>query len=254
MDAVAHTAGPNWHTRVRIATVDTRRSFAPCMDVNFGEFEFSSGTRLLRRQGELVPLTRKAQDLLILLLENRPNVVSKEAIHARLWRRTFVSEASVQGLVAELRRALADDPHQPKFIRTVHGVGYAFSGPVATAPSRGDGSHRAVAWLMGETGELPLMEGVHVIGRAGPGVIALDSPTVSRRHARLTLGADAVLEDLGSKNGTLLNDRLISGPTAVAEGDRIRIGTFLFTFRSDRSADTTQTISRPKTRTGRRRG
>src|SRR5215210_7680703 len=98
------------------------------IDVRFGEFHFNSGTRLLRRNSGSVHLTRKAQDLLILLLEHFPDVVPKEHIHARLWGNTFVSEVSLQGLISELRQALGDDPRSPTFIRTAHGLGYAFCG------------------------------------------------------------------------------------------------------------------------------
>ena len=51
-------------------------------------------------------LTRKAWELLLLLLEQRPNAVSKAEIHARVWPETFVSESSVQSLVHEIRRAI----------------------------------------------------------------------------------------------------------------------------------------------------
>jgi pSer/pThr/pTyr-binding forkhead associated (FHA) protein len=56
---------------------------------------------------------------------------------------------------------------------------------------------------------------------------------VSRRHARLVLALDAAtIEDLSSKNGTCVNDRRITGPTPLNDGDRIQIGTVTLTFRS----------------------
>lgn len=212
------------------------------MDVRFGDFRFNSGTRLLTRGPEVIHLTRKAIELLSLLLERRPDAVSKEEVHTRLWATTYVSEASLQGLISEIREALGDDARRPRFIRTAHGFGYAFCGPTDDAFS-GNGRSQASAWLIGESGRLPLVEGVNVIGRSGADVIALDSPTVSRRHAQLVLGAEALLEDLGSKNGTILNERAVDRPTSLADGDRIRIGSFLFTFRVDRPADSTRTLS-----------
>ena len=60
----------------------------------------------------------------------------------------------------------------------------------------------------------------------------MKSSTVSRRHARIKIDAKgAVIEDLKSKNGTYVNDRRVSGPTPVTDGDQVRIGSLLFTFR-----------------------
>src|SRR3954447_22636978 len=72
------------------------------------------------------------------------------------------------------------------------------------------------------------------IGREpGPG-IALESDTqVSRRHARVTPERDrAVIQDLGSTNGTFVNDQVVHGPRFVAPGDRIRVGLTVFELRT----------------------
>src|SRR5688572_5433504 len=127
------------------------------MDVRFGDFRFNSGTRLLTRGPEVIHLTRKAIELLSLLLERRPDAVSKEEVHTRLWATTYVSEASLQGLISEIREALGDDARRPRFIRTAHGFGYAFCGPTDDAFS-GNGRSQASAWLIGESGRLPLVE------------------------------------------------------------------------------------------------
>jgi pSer/pThr/pTyr-binding forkhead associated (FHA) protein len=89
-----------------------------------------------------------------------------------------------------------------------------------------------------------LVPGENIIGREGDGVILVKSSTVSRRHARITLdGAGGTLEDLGSKNGTYVNDRRIDAATPIADGDQIRIGSLLFTFRMSQSSTTTETLS-----------
>jgi pSer/pThr/pTyr-binding forkhead associated (FHA) protein len=57
---------------------------------------------------------------------------------------------------------------------------------------------------------------------------------VSPRHARIVVAGGAVqIEDLGTRSGTVLDDRRISGPTPLAEGDRVRLGDVTFTFRMD---------------------
>jgi hypothetical protein len=61
--------------------------------------------------------------------------------------------------------------------------------------------------------------------------IHLEDPFASTRHARLSRqGAVVVLEDLGSTNGTYLNEELLEGPRPLHPGDRIRIGDSTFTF------------------------
>jgi hypothetical protein len=61
--------------------------------------------------------------------------------------------------------------------------------------------------------------------------IQLEDPFASSRHARLTRqGAILVIEDLGSTNGTYLNDELLRGPRPLHAGDRVRIGDSTFTY------------------------
>ena len=70
-----------------------------------------------------------------------------------------------------------------------------------------------------------------VMGRGDQAEIRLEDPFASSRHARLTRqGAAIVLEDLGSTNGTYLNEELLSGPQPLHPGDRVRIGDSEFTY------------------------
>lgn len=73
--------------------------------------------------------------------------------------------------------------------------------------------------------DLELAVGDFVIGRSAECQLAVDDPLVSRRHAALRVGADAVLaEDLGSRNGILINGKKVKGQAEVLDGDHIRIG------------------------------
>ena len=73
-----------------------------------------------------------------------------------------------------------------------------------------------------------------VLGRGDQAEIRLDDPFASSRHARLVRqGGLVVLEDLGSTNGTYLNEELVAGPQPLHQGDRVRIGDSEFMF-SDR--------------------
>ena len=203
------------------------------MRVRFAEFTLDTDARLVRQNGDDVHLSPKAFDLLRLLVERRPNVLDKAAIHAELWPRTFVVDATLSVVVAELRRALADNAREPRFIRTVHALGYAFCGeavelaPPADAPG-------ARCWLMWNERAFVLADGEHVIGRDPACSVWVDASGVSRRHARIEVergGAVVRLEDLGSKNGTFVGDAPVQGVVRVTDGSEIHVGRASLTLR-----------------------
>ncbi len=81
-------------------------------------------------------------------------------------------------------------------------------------------------WMEGDQikGHWPLSSAVTTIGRWEDNDITIDDRWVSRHHARLRREGDQyVVEDLGSKNGTLVNGRRIAGPTLLADGDQIQV-------------------------------
>jgi len=211
--------------------------------LRFDDLTFDSDTRQLWTGKGEVRLSPKAFDLLALLIANRPRAVSKAEIRDHLWPGTYVSESSLPSLVSEIRDVIADHRRKPGLIRTVHGFGYAFQSEREPAPPPLPDDSRQ-GWLIGSTAEMALIPGENIIGREGDGVILVKSSTVSRRHARIVLdGNGGVVEDLGSKNGTYVNDRRIDAPTPIADGDQIRIGSLLFTFRLSQSSTTTETLS-----------
>ena len=211
------------------------------MRLHFDDLTFDPDTRQVRVGGRETRLSPKAFDLLALLIERRPRAVSKAEIREHLWPGTFVSESNLPSLVSEIRHAIRDHERPHGFIRTVHTRGYSFQAP---EPAHDALTAEPNGWLIGSVAEIALSAGDNVLGREGPGVILLKSGTVSRRHARIVIDADgALVEDLGSKNGTFINDRRLSGPTPVVEGDQVRIGSLLFTFRSAQRAGSTETLS-----------
>jgi hypothetical protein len=133
----------------------------------------------------------------------------------------------------ELRRALGDDPVQPALVRTVRRFGYAFSGEAREeVGSPAPGSPRAARCsLLRGVRELPLYEGENLLGREPEAVVRLVSEKASRRHARIVVDErGAVLEGLGSKNGTRVNGTRVREPVALEAGDRIEIGRELLAF------------------------
>jgi DNA-binding winged helix-turn-helix (wHTH) protein len=210
--------------------------------VSFGPFTLDPETRQLLRDPERGPvhLSPKAYDLLCVLVESRPKALAKADLHERLWPSTFVSEATLASLIAELRDALGERGREARFIRTVHGFGYAFSGTAREA------RERTVAppahWIICNGREKALGEGDHVIGRDADVAIPLTSPTVSRHHAKIVIAGEvAILEDLGSKNGTHVRGEAVTSPLLLADGDQIRIGRFQLTFRTAGSGGPTET-------------
>ena len=214
------------------------------MVYRFGEFTLDDSTRQLISNGSELHLSTKAFELLTFLLTSRPRVVSKNELQERLWPTTFVQETNIAGLVAEIRRALGDPPSNPRFIRTVHRVGYRFTGDVIeeTTVSRAP-SVQSRLYLVLDQREIMLMEGANVVGRAPEATIRIDSPGISRLHARILVhdGA-ATLEDLGSKNGTHVNGARIAAPHTLCDGHEIRLGTIVLTFRVAPAITATETV------------
>ena len=216
------------------------------MKVLFGGWTFDLDTRQLRRSGASVHLTTKAFDLLKLLLVARPRVVSKAELQDALWPGVFVSETNLFTLISEIRGAIEDDARHPQFLRTVHGVGYAFSGDAQEVGDREEHklSPHAFWELVWENHRFLLAPGERIIGRDPDIDVTLESTTVSRRHARVAISSEgATIEDLGSKNGTFVNDRrLVDGSVAaVGNGDRIRIGSLITHMRRLDPSSSTET-------------
>lgn len=204
---------------------------------------FDSGTREVLRDGHAAALPQKAFSLLELLIARRPNAVSKEEIHEHLWPGTYVSDASVANLVADLRAALGDDARKPRAIRTVHRFGYAFRADVKEAEAtRAPTVSRVSCRILWDGREIHLRDGENVIGREPEAVVWIDDASVSRRHARIVVSSDgAALEDLGSKNGTKLQGERIRKVSPLRDRDVIQIGPASMVVRVYRAVGTTET-------------
>ena len=92
----------------------------------FGRFRMNVAERVLLRDGEVVPLTPKVFDILLTLVENRGQVVSKEELMKRVWPDTFVEEGNLTQNISLLRKALGETPGGAQFIETVPRRGYRF--------------------------------------------------------------------------------------------------------------------------------
>jgi DNA-binding winged helix-turn-helix (wHTH) protein len=215
------------------------------MRISFDRFILDGGTRQLLDADRHVHLEPKAFELLLLLVQERPNVLSKAVLLQRLWPETFVAEANLSNLIAEIRAAIGDRARAPRFIRTAHGFGYAFCGEATTlspAPEPEAASEHVRAWLEWGGRRFPLSAGDNVLGRDPDVQVTLDSSTISRQHARIVLTpGGAVLDDMESKNGTFLGDERVTSAVQLADGDVIRIGSLVLTFHARTPLGTTDT-------------
>jgi hypothetical protein len=181
------------------------------------------------------------------LIEQRGRALSKTELLERVWPDVFVSDGSLARVVKEIREALGDSPHDSRIIRTVHRYGYAFAAVVLGGSPSGlalADRERPACWLTGRGRTFRLAEGEHLVGRE-PGVtVWLDSPRVSRRHARIRVDhGRATIEDLDSKNGTFVRDVRLTAPAPLDAGDAIRIGPWTLIFRLSDALPLTETES-----------
>jgi len=198
------------------------------MKWRFGECAFDDVSGQLWRNEQSTQVPSTASEVLRVLLEQRPELVTKEELLRRVWRGTSVDEGNLSVQVTKLRDLLGDDTRAPRFIRTYFGQGYAFIGSVAAdaapdpAPS-GDPIGFILEW---RTRTFALTPGENIVGRnplrCG---ICIDDPRVSNRHARIVVdGQSATIEDLASTNHTFVGEAQVTTPYALTNGDVIRLG------------------------------
>ncbi len=212
------------------------------MQVRFGDCLLDTEARQLSRAGRPAELTPKGFELLTNLLAGRPRAFSKQQLHEVLWPDTFVVDVSLARLVSEVRKAIGDDARAQRYIRTVHGYGYAFSGEVVEKVGERSTGPAAPCWLVWGRRMVPLGGGENLVGRAVESVVFIDSSRVSRHHARIEVTeTGAVLEDLGSKNGTYIEGKRVEGTVALSDGDQITVGPMVMVFRSADGAASTET-------------
>src|SRR4030095_5294882 len=98
----------------------------PLSFYEFGPFRINVSERLLQRGEELVPLSPKVFDTLLILVENHGHVVEKKELMDLLWPETFVEESSLTQNISLLRRALTEGENDLHYIETIPKRGYRF--------------------------------------------------------------------------------------------------------------------------------
>lgn len=212
------------------------------MRVTFDRFAFDPERRELLEGGQSIHLGPKAYRLLEILIGSAPRALSKKDLHEAIWPQTFVEEGNVAGLVNDVRAALGDRPRKPRFIRTVHGFGYAFCCTLTM-----DSPPPRAGTIVFRGQELPLRDGVNVLGRDPSADVQIDDPTVSRNHAAITLQSDsATIEDLASKNGTFIDGARLTVSAPLGEGQAVVLGDARLVFRRTLTPTTTVSVLQKK--------
>jgi predicted ATPase/DNA-binding winged helix-turn-helix (wHTH) protein len=128
--------------------------------LGFGPFELSIGERVLRRDGQVLPLGGRALDILIYLADRPGEVIAKQELIDRVWSDVTVEEGSLRVHMAAIRKALGDGQFGNRYIANIKGRGYSFVGTVVplagSTESRSDRSRHQ--------GRLPVRP-VMMIGR-----------------------------------------------------------------------------------------
>ena len=105
--------------------------------IRFGEdYELDLRLRRLRRGSHVLKLERIPLEMLVLLVEHRSEIVTRDEIVSRVWGKgAFLdTDNSIRGAIRKLRQALKDDAETPRFIQTVTGQGYRFIALVTSPP------------------------------------------------------------------------------------------------------------------------
>lgn len=103
---------------------------------SFGPFHLDTADRVLAKDGVAVPLTPKAFDILLLLVENRGRLVTKDQLMTAIWPDTFVEEKTLAQNIFTLRKVLSPEKSGEQYIETVPKHGYRFHAPVEGVSSR----------------------------------------------------------------------------------------------------------------------
>ncbi len=168
----------------------------------FGHFEVDALEHQLRRDGEIVPVTRKSFALLATLLSRPGKLFTKAELFETVWAGTVVSDAALSRAIRELRVGLGDDAAAPRYIATAHGLGFRFVAAVErdTDVAGGVAAAAAVAdapadGLVARDRELALLDDafdaagagrrqlVFVTGEAGIGKTALVESFLARKSS-----------------------------------------------------------------------
>ena len=195
--------------------------------LKFGnDLELDRGAYELRRSGRPLKLERIPMELLLLLVERKGQLVTREEIIERVWGKDlfFDTDNSINAAVRKIRQALKDDPEKPRFVQTVTGKGYRFVAPTVEGPVPTEGISQTFNRNAGSAGltvetETTGSRDWRVISLAAVGVLGLSVVGFiflqSRRTSKLTEKDTIVLGDFTNTTGDPVFDGTLRQGLAV---------------------------------------
>ncbi|HZQ23389.1 MAG TPA: winged helix-turn-helix domain-containing protein [Terriglobales bacterium] len=215
----------------------------------FGRFRCDPGEHLLLRNGRPLPLSPKAFEILVVLIQSNGRLMTKDELMHKVWPDTFVEEANLTVNISALRKVLGENPEGQPYIETVPKRGYRFLSPVielgsdrtsVNVPAQASNSQqgvaigRSAAWQAWSR-RLWIAAGLMLLAIM---VVLL----VSSRPAKLTDKDTVVLADFANSTGDpVFDDALRQGLSSQLEQSP-----FLNLLSDDRIAKTLSLMSRPK--------
>ncbi|HKI01435.1 MAG TPA: tetratricopeptide repeat protein [Thermoanaerobaculia bacterium] len=169
----------------------------------FDAFQVDPVRRRLLRDRELVSLTPKAFSILMVLLENRGEVVEKEELIRKVWADAFVTEANLTQNVSSLRKALGERANDHKYVVTVPGRGYSFVAEVTEVLRRDQ-----------QSGEFPMVSLSHPAAGPVATPALLDESGVFRMAPPAAAGAVAA-QPMLDESGVFRLPPLAAAPAAL---------------------------------------
>jgi DNA-binding winged helix-turn-helix (wHTH) protein/TolB-like protein/Tfp pilus assembly protein PilF len=191
--------------------------------LEFGDFRIDEKRRLLLRGDEVIPLTSKVFDTLLILVENHGRILEKEELMNLLWPSSHVEEGNLAVNVSHLRKALDEAKNERRFILTIPGRGYRFVGEVReTLDGNGDRQNTVKAIDDTPAGEAPPVAPMRTT--IEPASVVSPPPSRERR-LRVRSISIAALVVLGAATTFLLRAHSPGnpGPAAVARARSIAI-------------------------------
>lgn len=188
-ESVATRGAPSMNATIHPATIPPASAMAAVADVEeivaFGAFRLFPTQRRLEREGLCVPLSSRAMDILIALLERAGEVVDKRDLIARAWRNMVVDDSNLRVHIAGLRRLLDDGDGGARYVTNVPGRGYCFVGQITRvrAPRR-DAADPACAVMMAEAGLAGIAGGAMAIASEGHPIDQPMPPRLARMVGR----------------------------------------------------------------------